>query len=79
MSVWVGFTVLKLMIDMQNIRVVFRFLMVIPLLLLGIDGVQGRHHINESMFWTGQHHKTIGYWKMNELSSLHLIQTSSPW
>ena len=47
------------MIDMQNIRVVFRFLMVIPLLLLGIDGVQGRHHINESMFWTGQHHKHI--------------------
>lgn len=33
---------------LQSIRVVFRFLMVIPLLILGFDGVTPHHHVNES-------------------------------
>ncbi|KIJ95105.1 hypothetical protein K443DRAFT_639687 [Laccaria amethystina LaAM-08-1] len=36
----------------QMIRVVFRFLFIIPILILGVDGVRPHHHINESVFWT---------------------------
>ena len=33
---------------LQTIRVIFRFLMVIPLLILGFDGVTPHHHVNSS-------------------------------
>ena len=36
------------------IRVVFRFLFIIPILILGVDGVRPHHHINEVVFWTGK-------------------------
>ncbi|RDB25145.1 hypothetical protein Hypma_007400 [Hypsizygus marmoreus] len=38
--------------ELNTIRVVFRFLFTVPLLILGVDGVRPHHHINESMFWT---------------------------
>jgi hypothetical protein len=38
--------------ELNTIRVVFRFLFTVPLLILGIDGVRPHHHINENMFWT---------------------------
>lgn len=38
----------------QMIRVVFRFLFTIPILILGVDGVRPHHHINEVVFWTGK-------------------------
>jgi len=38
--------------ELNTIRVVFRFLFTVPLLVLGIDGVRPHNHINESMFWT---------------------------
>lgn len=38
----------------QTIRVVFRFLFTVPLLILGVDGVRPHVHINESMLWTGE-------------------------
>ncbi|KJA28832.1 hypothetical protein HYPSUDRAFT_128746 [Hypholoma sublateritium FD-334 SS-4] len=36
----------------QTIRVVFRYLFTLPLLILGADGVRPHTHINESMMWT---------------------------
>ena len=36
----------------EVIRVFFRFLFTISLLVLGADGLTPHHHINESMFWT---------------------------
>lgn len=42
------------MSSVQMIRVVFRFLFTVPLLILGVDGVRPHVHINESMLWTGQ-------------------------
>ncbi|THH29529.1 hypothetical protein EUX98_g4644 [Antrodiella citrinella] len=38
--------------ELNSIRVVFRFLFVAPLLVLGVDGVRPHQHINESGFWT---------------------------
>ncbi|KAH8096796.1 hypothetical protein BXZ70DRAFT_1009474 [Cristinia sonorae] len=38
--------------ELNAIRVIFRFLFVAPLLILGVDGVRTHHHINESPFWT---------------------------
>jgi len=38
--------------ELNAIRVVFRFLFCVPLLVLGIDGVRPHQHINESGFWT---------------------------
>jgi len=38
--------------ELNCIRVVFRFLFVLPLFALGIDGLRPHIHINESMFWT---------------------------
>lgn len=38
--------------ELNTIRVIFRFLMVIPLLILGFDGVTPHHHVNSSSFWT---------------------------
>jgi len=38
--------------ELNTIRVVFRLLFTVPLLILGIDGVRPHHHINESMLWT---------------------------
>ncbi|KAF9463550.1 hypothetical protein BDZ94DRAFT_1308664 [Collybia nuda] len=38
--------------ELNTIRVVFRFLFTVPLLILGVDGVRPHHHINESMLWT---------------------------
>ena len=38
---------------LQTIRIVFRLLFTVPLLVLGIDGVRPHHPINESMAWTG--------------------------
>ncbi|KAF8171882.1 hypothetical protein BJ912DRAFT_109745 [Pholiota molesta] len=38
--------------EMNMIRVVFRFLFTVPLLILGVDGVRPHVHINESMLWT---------------------------
>ncbi|KAG6836195.1 hypothetical protein H0H93_010461 [Arthromyces matolae] len=40
--------------ELNMIRIFFRFLFTLPLLILGIDGVRPHHHINESMFWTGE-------------------------
>lgn len=36
--------------EFQSIRVVFRFLMVIPLLILGFDGIAPHHHVNASKY-----------------------------
>jgi len=38
--------------DLNIIRVVFRFVFVVPFFILGIDGVQPVHVINESWLWT---------------------------
>lgn len=38
--------------ELNRIRVVFRFLFTIPLLILGVDGVAPHHHVNEKMIWT---------------------------
>ncbi|KAJ3564882.1 hypothetical protein NP233_g8005 [Leucocoprinus birnbaumii] len=39
--------------ELNKIRVLFRFLFCVPLLILGIDGSRPHdHHINESMLWT---------------------------
>ncbi|KAF8663650.1 hypothetical protein AX16_000892 [Volvariella volvacea WC 439] len=38
--------------ELNRIRIIFRFIFVVPLLILGIDGVRPHNHINESMFWT---------------------------
>ncbi|TEB37614.1 hypothetical protein FA13DRAFT_1726725 [Coprinellus micaceus] len=38
--------------ELNTIRVVFRFMFTVPLLILGIDGVRPHHHINENPFWT---------------------------
>ncbi|KAH8110422.1 hypothetical protein DFH11DRAFT_1730338 [Phellopilus nigrolimitatus] len=39
--------------ELNVVRIIFRFLMHIPLLALGADGVQAhKHELNESMFWT---------------------------
>ena len=36
------------------IRVVFRFLFIVPILIVGVDGVRPHHRINEVVFWTGK-------------------------
>ncbi|KAJ7189000.1 hypothetical protein C8R46DRAFT_1184246 [Mycena filopes] len=38
--------------ELNMIRILFRFLFVIPFVILGVDGVRPHVHINESMFWT---------------------------
>ncbi|KAF9785071.1 hypothetical protein BJ322DRAFT_1005807 [Thelephora terrestris] len=38
--------------ELNRVRVVFRFMFTLPILILGADGVRGHHHVNESMFWT---------------------------
>ncbi|KAJ7198461.1 hypothetical protein GGX14DRAFT_665566 [Mycena pura] len=38
--------------ELNTIRVCCRFIFVIPLLILGVDGVRPHVHINESMLWT---------------------------
>jgi hypothetical protein len=38
--------------ELNNIRVVFRFLFTVPLAILGIDGVRPHIHINENLFAT---------------------------
>ncbi|KAJ7033463.1 hypothetical protein C8F04DRAFT_1104815 [Mycena alexandri] len=38
--------------ELNMIRIVFRFIFVIPFVILGVDGVRPHVHINESMFWT---------------------------
>ncbi|KAF6759993.1 hypothetical protein DFP72DRAFT_92316 [Ephemerocybe angulata] len=38
--------------ELNTIRVIFRFVFTVPLLILGIDGVRPHNHINESVFWT---------------------------
>jgi len=38
--------------ELNTLRVIFRFLFVAPLVILGIDGVRPHQHINESMIWT---------------------------
>ncbi|KAJ2928632.1 hypothetical protein H1R20_g8430, partial [Candolleomyces eurysporus] len=38
--------------ELNTIRVVFRYLFTVPLLILGIDGVRPHHHINEKMWAT---------------------------
>ncbi|KAF7341263.1 hypothetical protein MVEN_01862200 [Mycena venus] len=38
--------------ELNMIRVVFRFIFVVPLFILGVDGVRPHQHINESMLWT---------------------------
>ncbi|KAF9486076.1 hypothetical protein BDN70DRAFT_870591 [Pholiota conissans] len=38
--------------ELNTIRVVFRYLFTVPLLILGVDGVRPHIHINESMLWT---------------------------
>ncbi|KAH9935184.1 uncharacterized protein BXZ73DRAFT_89533 [Epithele typhae] len=38
--------------ELNCLRVVFRFLFVVPLLILAVDGVRPHQHVNESPFWT---------------------------
>ncbi|TFK22567.1 hypothetical protein FA15DRAFT_671361 [Coprinopsis marcescibilis] len=38
--------------ELNSIRVAFRFLFTIPLLILGVDGVRPHNHINEKMAYT---------------------------
>ncbi|TCD62709.1 hypothetical protein EIP91_006534 [Steccherinum ochraceum] len=38
--------------ELNAIRVVFRLLFVVPLLILGVDGARPHQHVNESGFWT---------------------------
>ncbi|KAI0079234.1 hypothetical protein K474DRAFT_1736289 [Panus rudis PR-1116 ss-1] len=38
--------------ELNSIRVVFRFLFTVPLLVLAVDGVRPHQHINTSNFWT---------------------------
>ncbi|KAJ7496573.1 hypothetical protein FB451DRAFT_1208118 [Mycena latifolia] len=38
--------------ELNMIRVVFRFIFVVPFVILGADGVRTHSHINESMLWT---------------------------
>jgi len=38
--------------ELNSIRVAFRFLFCVPLLILGIDGVTPHQHVNQSSFWT---------------------------
>ncbi|KAG6888396.1 hypothetical protein C0995_008636 [Termitomyces sp. Mi166 len=38
--------------ELNSIRVFFRFLFTVPLLILSIDGIRPHHHINENMLWT---------------------------
>ena len=46
----------------QRLRIFFRLLFLIPLVVLGIDGSKPHGHpINESMFWTGKCHLALGY------------------
>ena len=35
---------------LQTIRVVFRLLFAVPLVILAIDGVRPHHHINDTMY-----------------------------
>ncbi|KAF7980123.1 hypothetical protein HWV62_39547 [Athelia sp. TMB] len=39
--------------NLNVVRVVFRFVFTVPVLVLAIDGVQGTHPINASPFWGG--------------------------
>ncbi|KZV76427.1 hypothetical protein PENSPDRAFT_747618 [Peniophora sp. CONT] len=43
---------LSMFYEMNLVRVVFRFAASLPLLVLALDGVQGDHSINDSVFWT---------------------------
>ncbi|KAL4249232.1 hypothetical protein ABKN59_007241 [Abortiporus biennis] len=38
--------------ELNTIRVVCRFLFVVPLLILAVDGIRPHQHINDSSFWT---------------------------
>ncbi|KAI0350603.1 hypothetical protein OH77DRAFT_1058287 [Trametes cingulata] len=38
--------------ELNCLRVVFRLVFVIPLLVLAVDGVRPHQHVNETMFWT---------------------------
>ncbi|KAK7057798.1 hypothetical protein R3P38DRAFT_1187088 [Favolaschia claudopus] len=38
--------------ELNTIRVIFRFIFVVPLAILGADGVRDHVHVNESMLWT---------------------------
>ncbi|KAF8885982.1 hypothetical protein BD779DRAFT_1673425 [Infundibulicybe gibba] len=38
--------------ELNTIRICFRFLFVVPLLILGVDGVRPHVHINDKMVWT---------------------------
>lgn len=38
--------------ELNALRVIFRFIFCVPLIILGVDGVRPHVHINESMFWT---------------------------
>jgi len=38
--------------ELNTIRVIFRFIFVFPLFILGVDGVRPHKHINEYMVWT---------------------------
>ncbi|KAF7364285.1 hypothetical protein MSAN_01088400 [Mycena sanguinolenta] len=38
--------------ELNTIRVIFRFIFVVPLFTLGVDGVRAHKHINEYMIWT---------------------------
>ncbi|CDO75963.1 hypothetical protein BN946_scf184888.g13 [Trametes cinnabarina] len=38
--------------ELNCVRVVFRLIFVIPLLILAVDGIRPHQHINESLFWT---------------------------
>ncbi|KAJ7152135.1 hypothetical protein C8R46DRAFT_1229000 [Mycena filopes] len=43
---------LNLFHELNTIRVIFRYLFVVPLVILGADGVRPHKHVNESMVWT---------------------------
>jgi len=38
--------------ELNTLRVIFRLLMTVPLVILGVDGIRGHHSINTSLLWT---------------------------
>ncbi|KAJ3554309.1 hypothetical protein NM688_g3178 [Phlebia brevispora] len=38
--------------ELNSIRIAFRFMFVVPLLVLGVDGIRPHQHVNDSNFWT---------------------------
>jgi hypothetical protein len=61
----------------QIIRTIFRFIFVVPFVILGVDGVRPHKHINESMLWTGTRSGLSDLIQMNTHQSDFLIMAGS--